>query len=196
MATKRSDLVENPKSMESLLRGFHGRDLKSRADQQVPLLDEDAFRCIGRSKIIYYKSDKRDPNDPKGLGQQGYWKDFYHKQGPLSVVWWYCEDEPNAYLSQLADTCDDDGFTREALSKKLPPNELPNELLELGVLVAIDLEVAGKIQTVRFENFKLFVGDDMKTLYALVELDGILHTNEILVWRSHKTYVCYRGIVD
>jgi hypothetical protein len=76
------------------------------------------------------------------------------------------------------------------------PIDLPEELLELGVLVAIDLEVDGEVQTIRFENFKLFVGKDMKTLYALVELDGELHTSDVLVWRSHKTYVCYRGIVD
>lgn len=196
MAIKRSDLVENPKSMESLLRGFHGRDIKSRDDQQVPHLAEEMFRCLGRSKIIYYKSDKRDPNDPKGLGQQGYWKDFYHKQSPLSVVWWYCEDEPNEHLEMLADLSDQTGFTENAEDKKLTPVGLPNELLELGVLVAIDLEVDGQIQTVRFENFKLFVGDDMKTLYALIEIDGKLHTNQVLVWRSHKTYVCYRGIVD
>lgn len=196
MAVKRSDLVENPKDLESLLRGFHGRDLKERDDLQTTDLDLDAFRCIGRSKIIYYKSDKRDPNDPKGLGQQGYWKDFYHKQTPLSVVWWYCESDPNEYLTQLADTSDETGFTQSAISKKLTPFDITPELLELGVLVAIDIELDGKTETIRFENFKLFVGSDKKTLYALVELDGILYTNEVLVWRSHKTYVCYRGIVD
>jgi len=196
MAVKRSDLVENPKSMESLLRGFHGRDIKTRSNMEASDLPLDAFRCIGRSKILYYKSDKRDPNDPKGLGQQGYWKDFYHKQSPLSVVWWYCEADPNPLLTDLADTADESGFTEAVQSKGLMPIDLPEELLELGVLVAIDLEVDGEVQTIRFENFKLFVGKDMKTLYALVELDGELHTSDVLVWRSHKTYVCYRGIVD
>ena len=197
MAVKKSDLVENPKDLESLLRGFHGRGKNGWSTHGVDLnLDLSEARCVGRSTTIYYRSDKRDPNDPVGLGAQGYIKDFYHTQKPLSALWWYSAT-PEETMDALAEAAEASGFCEKVEAEGLlPGSELPEEVLELGILVGVDIQIGRSKSEIRFENFKLYVASDMKTLYGLVERNGKVLTDQILVWRSHDTYVCYRGIVN
>ena len=53
----------------------------------LPIDSLNNAQLLGRSNVIFYQSDKRDPKDPKGEGQQGYMKRFYHDQNPESYLY-------------------------------------------------------------------------------------------------------------
>ena len=86
------------------------------------------------------------------------------------------------------------------LKKKglFPKGPLPSKLVELGDLEKVVL-TSGKLEAeISFENYKLFVWDDMNTLMAL-PMDGrghVIDDGEIYIWSSKHTKVNWRGIID
>jgi len=189
----REDLAERPNSPENLARGFQGRALRSRQRFVLPDIDFRAMRCIGRSEVIYYLSDKRDPSDPKGEGAQGYMKRFYHTQKPLSFLY-VTTPVRDDFVKDLVDMARDSGVSRKAGTKGLMPvGPLPDTVVELADLEHVDLNVGGQPVELYFRGFKLYVWDDMKTLMAWnPESDS----DNIYIWCSHHTHVNWRGIID
>ena len=189
----RADLAERPNSPENLARGFQGRALRSRQRFTLPDFDLSKMKCIGRSEVIFYLSDKRDPNDPKGEGAQGHMKRFYHTQRPLSYLY-VSTPIADDFVSDLAAACRESGMARKAADKSLKPlGPAPDTIVELAELEHVDLKVGKQKVELYFRNFGLYVWDDMKTLMAWNPNDPM---QNVYIWASHHTHVNWRGIID
>jgi len=197
------DLSEDPPTPENLLRGFHGRRVNGKRKSMLPIdvSDLNHAQCLGRSNTIFYVSDKRDPKDPKGEGAQGFKKRFYHDQRPESYLYIIPSSVGvNApTLLELMDACKAAKLLPKLKKKGLfPKGPLPSKLVELGDLEKVVL-TSGKLEAeISFENYKLFVWDDMNTLMAL-PMDGrghVIDDGEIYIWSSKQTKVNWRGIID
>ena len=155
-------------------------------------------QLLGRSDVIFYLSDKRDPKDPKGEGQQGYTKRFYHDQNPKS------------YLYVISQTGDMDSFQSELVSKSrataaklrksskglYPKGPLPDKIVELADLEKVDLSVGKQEYELNFVGYKLYVWDNMRTLMALPISNGQITDSCVYIWCSNHTKVNWRGIID
>lgn len=196
----RDDLSEDPPTPENLIRGFHGRPVQTRLRAIVPIDNFDGAVLLGRSTTIYYESDKRDPKDPKGEGAQGVKKLFYHDQDPESFLYAIPVDRDlDAYQEALAEQCAASGMLAQVKRKGLiPTGEVPTTLMELGHLVKVILELKGESEprTINFRGFRLYVGDDYRTLIGLPFHDGEFLSTCVYVWKSHHTKVNWRGIID
>ena len=192
-----SDLSENPPTPESLLRGFQGRPVKNSSKAFLNLELTDA-QLLGRSDVIFYQSDKRDPKDPKGEGAQGHRKRFYHDQNPESYLYVVSQSGTLDWFQQdLADLCKDSGLASKVARKELvPKGPLPNKIVELADLEKVDLSVGKSKYELSFEGYKLYVWDDMRTLMALPMQNGSLTDSCIYIWASKHTKVNWRGIID
>tara|TARA_B100000900_G_scaffold229435_1_gene194844 strand:+ start:1238 stop:1843 length:606 start_codon:yes stop_codon:yes gene_type:complete len=194
----KADLSEHPETPENLLRGFQGRPVRKSTGAVLPIQSLKDAQLLGRSNVIFYQSDKRDPKDPKGEGQQGYVKRFYHDQNPES------------YLYVISQTGDIDSFQSELIgksiaiaqklrksSKKLyPRGPLPNKIVELADLEKVDLSIGKQEYELNFVGYKLYVWDNMKTLMALPISNGQITDSCIYIWCSNHTKVNWRGIID
>ena len=189
----RADLAERPNSPENLARGFQGRALRSRQRFTLPDFDISDMKCVGRSEVIFYLSDKRDPNDPKGEGAQGFMKRFYHTQKPLSYLYVSTPVE-DPFVEELVQMCRETGMSRKASGKGLKPvGPAPDTIVDLAELEHIDLKVGSQEVELYFRGFRLYVWDDMKTLMAWNPDDPY---NNVYIWASHHTHVNWRGIID
>ena len=196
------DLSENPPTPEHLLRGFHGRPVQRRQSVVLPLTPQDLANAqlLGRSDVIFYVSDKRDPNDPYGEGQQGYMKRFYHEQTPES---YFFAVAPAGGLDDfqkgLVAQCKSSGLRSRVKKKSLfPKGPMPQDVVELSVLEKLDLSIGKSKFELHFEGYRLCVWDDMRTLMALpmsANPNPFLLDSTIYIWSSHHTYVNWRGII-
>jgi hypothetical protein len=194
------DLSENPPSPEHLLRGFHGRDIKRSAKSIIPVDSLSDAHCLGRSDVIFYVSDKRDPKDPAGEGAQGHMKRFYHDQRPESYLFVVPVDGHIAdeFLQRLTSLCTEAKLPSKLKKKGLwPKGALPSKIVDLGALEKVELSIGREKFELGFEGYRIFVWDNMRTLMALpVSSEGdILHA-DIYVWASNHTRVNWRGIID
>lgn len=197
----RADLSENPKTPENLLRGFQGRDVKKRMNSKINNLAHAKSYVLGRSNVIYYKSDKRDPKDPDGEGAQGFMKHFYHEQHPESYLYVVCTDD---CLDDFEIDCNEEcvalGLPAKLMQKGLVPNlPLPNKLtlVELATLEKVDLTIGGDTDIeLSFEGYSLFVWDDCKTLMAAPKTNKDINLKKVYIWASNHTFVNWRGIIN
>ena len=194
------DLSETPPSPEHLLRGFHGRRVRDSSRGTLPIEQQDLqdkSYCLGRSDVIYYLSDKRDPKDPTGEGAQGYRKRFYHDQNPLSYLWVIAITGLDAFQSNLASECRESGLAEKARKKGLTPvGPLPQKIVELGALEKVVLSQGRGGSELEFINYTLFVWDNGKTLMGLPMLRGEILNGNVYLWSSNHTRVNWRGIID
>lgn len=195
---KSGDLSENPPSAEHLLRGFHGRSVQNVARAMLPIDDVDGAQCLGRSDVIFYLSDKRDPKDPKGEGAQGFQKRFYHDQDPDSYL--YVIDVTGSldqFQQNLIAVCRSKGIAKKARSKGLlPKGQMPTQMVELGTLEKVELSLGREKYELGFEGYRLFVWDDMRTLMALPMVGNSVLDSDVYIWASNHTRVNWRGIID
>lgn len=195
---KSGDLSENPPSPEHLLRGFHGRSVQNVARAMLPIDGVEGAQCLGRSDVIFYLSDKRDPKDPKGEGAQGFQKRFYHDQSPESYL--YVIDVTgnlDGFQQNLVDQCRSKGITKRVRKKGLfPSGPMPRQMVELGTLEKVSLSLGREEYELGFEGYRLFVWDDMRTLMALPIQDGVVLDADVYIWASNHTRVNWRGIID
>lgn len=197
----RDDLSENPPTPENLLRGFHGRPVKTSTRSILPIDSKDlaSALCLGRSDVIFYFSDKRDPKDPRGEGAQGNMKRFYHDQKPESYFFVIpVSGSLDAFQKNLVELCQSDKLYSK-LSKKglVPKGKLPKKLIDLAELEKVQLSIGKQEFELVFEGYRLFVWDDMKTLMALPMVQGqIIDGSNIYMWCSKHTKVNWRGIID
>jgi hypothetical protein len=192
------DLSENPPSPEHLLRGFHGRDVRNVSRSFLPLEDLATAQCIGKSDVIFYLSDKRDPKDPKGEGAQGYMKRFYHDQNPDSYLYVVASSGTlDEFQQGLVELCRSKGISAKAKKRGLfPKGPLPTKLVDLATLEKVDLSIGRDEFEIAFEGYKLFVWDNMRTLMALPIQNGRILDANIYIWASDHTRVNWRGIID
>lgn len=192
------DLSENPPSPEHMLRGFHGRDIRNVSRAVLPLEDLEHAQCLGRSDVIFYVSDKRDPKDPVGEGAQGFRKRFYHDQNPESYI--YVVDisgDLDDFQQNLIDLCESKGISAKLKNRGLyPQGPLPRKVVELGALEKVEISVGRDEYELAFEGYQLFVWDNLRTLMALPMQDGQILDANIYVWASKHTRVNWRGIID
>ena len=194
-----NDMSENPPSPEHLLRGFHGRRVRdsSRGTLPINVGDLQDAICLGRSEVIFYHSDKRDPKDPTGEGAQGYKKRFYHDQNPLSYLWVIAVTGLDAFQSNLASECRENGFVEKARKKGLiPAGPLPQKIVELGALEKVVLSQGRGGSELEFINYTLFVWDNGSTLMGLPMINGEILDANVYLWSSNHTRVNWRGIID
>lgn len=195
---RNGDLSENPPTPEHLLRGFHGRAVRNTSKSTLPLDDLAAAQCLGRSDVIFYVSDKRDPKDPKGEGAQGFQKRFYHDQNPESYL--YVIDvsgDLDDFQRNLISACRSKGLASKLKKKGLiPKGPLPKKIVELGSLEKVELSIGREEYELAFEGYRLFVWDNMRTLMALPMQDGKILDADVYVWASNHTRVNWRGIID
>jgi len=195
----KEDLSENPPTPENLIRGFHGRPVQHKFKTIVPIEDYDGAVLLGRSTTIYYKSDKRDPKDPKGEGAQGFMKVFYHDQDPDSYLFAIpVSSELDNFQEELAAQCVDNKLLNKVRKKNLiPQGDIPTILMELGHLDKVILDVGeSDPYTLTFHGFRLYVADDMRTLFGLPFHNGKFLDTCVYVWKSNHTKVNWRGIID
>jgi hypothetical protein len=195
---KNGDLSENPPTPDHLLRGFHGRGVNVRARSVLPFDGVDDAQCLGRSDVIFYVSDKRDPKDPVGEGAQGRLKRFYHDQRPDSYL--YVIDisgDLDPFQENLVSMCEAKGLPKKLEKQGLvPKGPMPSELVELGTLEKVELSIGREKYELNFEGYTLFVWDDMRTLMALPVHNGRVVESCAYVWASNHTRVNWRGIID
>jgi len=195
---KNGDLSENPPSPEHLLRGFHGRSVRNMSKTVLPLDDLGHAKCLGRSDVIFYLSDKRDPKDPKGEGAQGFRKRFYHEQSPESYLYIVqVTEDLDGFQESLVEQCKAKGVASKIAKKGLvPKGPLPKKIVDLGVLEKVDLSIGKEEYELAFEGYRLFVWDNMRTLMALPMDNGKILPTNMYVWASNHTRVNWRGIID
>jgi len=196
----KADLSENPKTPENLLRGFQGRDVRLRRNSKIDNLANAKAYVLGRSNIIYYLSDKRDPKDPDGEGAQGHMKHFYHEQHPESYLYVVCA---NKNLDDFEIDCNEEcvrlGLPKKLADKGLVPQlPLPSKLtlVELATLEKVDLSIGGVEIELNFEGYGLYVWDDFKTLMAAPKKGTDISVNKVYIWASNHTFVNWRGIIN
>ena len=192
---KSGDLSENPPTAEHLFRGFHGRGVRNVKRSMLPIDNLKSAQCLGRSNVIFYLSDKRDPNDPKGEGAQGFKKRFFHTQGPPAYL--YVIDvsgDLDSFQQGLVNLCRSKGVTKRAIkpTMRFSPRM---KLVQLGDLEKVELSVGREEFELGFEGYKLFVMEDMKTLMALPIVNGNILDANVYVWGSDHTRVNWRGII-
>ena len=195
----RNDLSENPPSPEALLRGFHGRRLQRRQSAILPLDRLEDAQLLGRSNVIFYLSDKRDPKDPHGEGRQGVMKRFYHDQNPEAYLFVIAPEGQalDSFQAGLVADCKSSGLRTRVKKKGLfPGGPLPSEIVELGELEKVDLSIGKSDFELGFEGYRLYVWDDMRTLMAFPMARGRVVNGDVYVWGSHHTHVNWRGIID
>jgi len=193
------DLSENPPSPENLLRGFQGRPVRNRNRTLLPIDTFKNAHCIGRSNVIFYLSDKRDPKDPNGEGAQGHQKHFYHDQKPPSYLYVISQTgEYDSFLETLISLCQTSKDTLKASSSKglCPSSRMPETVVELADLEKVELAIGRKRFELEFEGYKLYVWDDMRTLMALPIHNGQVTNACLYIWCSNHTKVNWRGIID
>jgi len=195
---KKGDLSENPPSPDHLLRGFHGRPVKHRGKSMLPFDSVEDAQCLGRSDVIFYVSDKRDPKDPVGEGAQGHMKRFYHDQRPESYLFVIdVSGELDDFQQNLVQMCEAKGLHSKLESKGLiPEGPMPKEIVELGSLEKVELSIGREKFELSFEGYRLFVWDNMRTLMALPIHNGQVLPTNAYVWASNHTRVNWRGIID
>lgn len=194
----RDDLSENPPSMEHLLRGFQGRPVKQRKRAIIPLDSLQGAKLLGRSDVIFYQSDKRDPKDPDGEGAQGVRKRFYHDQRPPSYLYVISQDgELDDFQQEMVDICQKKGLVKKVHKEGLyPKGDFPQQIVELADLEKIEISIGKDDFELTFVDYKLFVWDDMRTLMALPISNGEVTDSCIYIWCSNHTKVNWRGIID
>lgn len=194
----KDDLSENPPTPENLLRGFQGRPVKQSKGATLPLDSLSDAQLLGRSNVIFYQSDKRDPKDPKGEGQQGYMKRFYHDQNPESYLYVISQTgDIDSFQADLIAMCNESGVSKKVRKKGLyPKGSLPNKIVELADLEKVDLSIGQHEYELNFVGYKLYVWDNMKTLMALPISNGQITDSCIYIWCSNHTKVNWRGIID
>jgi hypothetical protein len=188
---KNDEKKEHPKTLTGMMMGFHGRPLISSEDKDY----EDIYpvpaeaRPIGLAKKVFYDSDKRDPASPKGEGRQGVMKRFVHEHDKKPVVLYELttirskrHKLPNEKLSKLYDKSD----------WYMPPECWADECGYIGELVCIEYEGANGYEVETFNNFDLYVWDDMKTLMARPRTGDL---SVVLLWRGPDLMVNWRGII-
>ena len=192
------DLSENPPSAEHLLRGFHGREVRNISRSMLPLDNLANAQCLGRSDVIFYVSDKRDPKDPKGEGAQGHPKRFYHDQTPESYLYVIpASGGLDSFQQSLIEACKSKRITAKLKKRGLyPQGPLPQKIIDLGTLEKVNMSVGRDEYELAFEGYTLFVWDDMRTLMALPTQNGHILEANIYVWSSEHTRVNWRGIID
>lgn len=196
----KKDLSENPPTPENLLRGFHGRDVQKKYTFKIDDNTLDDVYCLGKSEIIFYDSDKRDPNDPEGEGQQGFLKPFYHTQKPTSMLYVVVNDisKVDSFLESIIEENVAKGVSKKAVKQGLvPPLKLPSKLkvVLLGHLKKVNLDVSGSKVDLSFVGYNLYVLDDLKTLIAVSNKNGVLDFGMYFIWVSKHTKVNWRGII-
>ena len=197
----KKDLSENPPTPENLLRGFHGRDVQNKKRFRSDFDSLANAFCIGKSDIIFYNSDKRDPKDPDGEGSQGFMKSFYHEQKPTSMLYVVVNNPSklDPFVESLIEECDAQGISAKAKKQRLiPPRKLPNKLkvVQLGILKKVQLNLNGANIDLSFEGYDLYVWDDMKTLMGISKKNGVFDFDLYFIWISKHTKVNWRGIID
>lgn len=194
----KKDLSENPPTPENLLRGFHGRGVQSRKRAILPIDSLSGARLLGRSNVIFYMSDKRDPKDPVGEGAQGHLKRFYHDQKPESYLYVIPQNRTlDEFQSSLAAQCQSSGLKSRVVKKGLVPRgPMPSQLIELGELEKVELSIGRSAYELGFDGYRLFVWDNMRTLMALPIHGGRVTNADIYIWCSNHTKVNWRGIID
>ena len=194
------DLSEDPKSAENLVRGFHGREVQSSKTFSSPhTIDYSTAQLLGRSDVIFYQSDKRDPKDPDGEGAQGYMKRFYHDQNPPSYLYIInvSGDRLDSFLTRLINEAKDSGLAKKVKKKGLfPKGPTPDTIIELGILEKVELSNGKDKSELHFTHYKLYCWDNMKTLMAIGYVDGKFLDDQIYIWASKHTKVNWRGIID
>ncbi len=196
----REDLAENPKTPENLLRGFQGRDIQHRMKTTISNLSDAQAFVLGRSNIIYYKSDKRDPKDPDGEGAQGFDKHFYHEQHPESYLYAVCKKQDlEDFELECHQDCVNAGLVKKLEEKGLVPTiPLPPKLtlVQLAQLEKVDLSINAIEIELIFRGFNLFVWDDYSTLMAAPKSKTKLNVSKVYLWASKHTFVNWRGIIN
>ena len=192
------DLSENPPTAENLLRGFQGRPVKHKKRTMLPIDSVEDATLLGRSDVIFYQSDKRDPKDPKGEGAQGFLKRFYHDQKPESYLYVITQEgELDEFQSEMAEACISEGLVEKCAKKKLfPQDPLPQQLVELANLEKVEMSIGKEKYQLDFVGYKLYVWDNMRTLMALPIENGRVTESCIYIWCSKHTKVNWRGIID
>lgn len=192
---KSDHLKEKPASLESALVGFHGRSLKYEKTLDLEELWESPLeaQCFGIAKVLFYNSDKRDPADPKGEGQQGIDKAFFHTHEGADVLLYELKLDHLPPINTY--------FTTTQINKYLKKSEhycLPSEWAQdagwLGDLKKIEyIDVYKKPQTLVTHNYHLYMLEDMKTLMGLPNTDNV---DRVLFWCSPDLKVNWRGIIN
>ncbi len=190
-AHKDDEKRENPSSLTGMMMGFHGRALQSAEDWDYESIypnPADA-KPFGLAKKVFYDSDKRDPASPRGEGKQGIVKRFVHDHDKRPVIIYELttlrSKRPlmdDAKLDKLYDKSD----------WYLAPDFWAEECGYIGSLVCIEYEGPKGYTVETFDNFDLYVWDDMKTLMAKPKTGAL---NQVLLWRGPDLKVNWRGII-
>lgn len=192
---KKGDLSENPPTLEHLFRGFHGRGVRHKFKSILPIDDFDNAQCLGRSDVIFYLSDKRDPNDPEGDGAQGIRKRFYHTQGPPSYLYVVnVTGSLDSFQEMLIQKCKSKGIAKRAVKPSVSVYPGMGIAL-LADLEKVDLSVGREKFEISFEGYKLSVMGDMSTLIAFPVHNGQILDADVYIWASEHTRVNWRGVI-
>ena len=184
------ELKENPKNIEGMLMGFHGRTLKYEEDRNIEKVFQSPSMAkpFGVAKKVYYDSDKRDPGSPQGDGRQGVNKRFVHDHDKKDVLIYELSNEE---LRSCFDNSSHKQYEKKSNAYKLP-YEWPESCGWLGKLISIEyVGLEGHVEE-SFEDFDLFVWNDLKTLMA-VPSRGLIY--QALIWRGPDLKVNWRGII-
>jgi hypothetical protein len=188
---KNDEKREHPKSLTGMMMGFHGRPLISSEDWSY----EDIYpnpseaKPIGLAKKVYYDSDKRDPASPRGEGRQGIMKRFVHDHDKKPVIIYELTTK-RSRRPELSDAKLEKLYERS--DWYLPPDEWAEECGYIGQLISIEYEGPNGYTVETFDNFDLYVWDDMKTLMAKPRTGDLY---QVLLWRGPDLMVNWRGII-
>ena len=136
------------------------------------------MRTVLVNQILFFNnSDKRDPKDPQDEGAQGFMKSFYHEQNPTSMLYAIVNDPSklDSFTENLIEECNAQGVSEKARKRKLtPPPRLPPklQLVELGILKKVQLNINNSEINLSFDGYELYVWDDMRTLMAISKKNG------------------------
>jgi hypothetical protein len=188
---KSDEKRENPKSLEGMMMGFHGRSLKAeeRHDYAKKYASPQMARAVGIAKKVYYDSDKRDPASPYGEGKQGIMKRFVHDHDKGDVVLYELSSQKSIRPSLPAKVIN---YLLQCDEQYACPHNWADACGYIGKLVSIEYETPNGLVSETFEDFDLYVWDDMKTLMA-VPSNGLMY--QVLLWRGPDLKVNWRGII-
>lgn len=188
---KGDEKKEHPRSLEGMMMGFHGRPLLSAEewDYEAVYPNPADAKPVGLAKKVFYDSDKRDPASPKGEGRQGIVKRFVHDHDKRPVVL-YELTTARSKRPQLGDDKLDKLYAKS--DWYLAPEFWADECGYIGELVCVEYESPKGYLVETFEDFDLYVWNDMKTLMAKPR-SGDLY--QVLLWRGPDLMVNWRGII-
>ena len=97
----------------------------------------------------------------------------------------------------MIQNCISSGLLKKAKKSNLCPNgALPKTLVELGILEKVLISIGKHDYELKFDDYYLYVWDDMKTLMGIPIINGQITDSNLYMWCSNHTKVNWRGIID